>query len=84
MEAIGSWIQAGVGGLGFAIIYLLFKMWRNGDLVPRVVVDRLLKADEIREAARRAESEQNRKLMTALTEVLEQQMSSRARHSRDY
>lgn len=69
------------------MIIIVFSMFRNGDLVPRTVVEmlgeRYKTADDLREAARRVEAEQNRQLMTELMEALQAQQGARSRHGRD-
>lgn len=87
MDPIVVALQLASGGVGLTLTLIIFNMWRNGDLVPRVVLETALKAyqkaDELREAARHEEAAQNRDLQRALLEALEER-NGRSRHGRDF
>jgi hypothetical protein len=87
VDVLVSALQVASGGIGLTMIIIVFSMWRSGDLVPKAVVEmlgeRYKTADDLREAARRVEAEQNRQLMTELMAALQAQQG-RSRHGRDY
>jgi hypothetical protein len=75
MNALIVTLQAIPGGVGTALMLLIFRMWHRGDLVPKAVV-------EMMEAARKEDREQAQLLMAAVIDALERG-DSRPRHGRD-
>lgn len=75
MNLLIAALQAAPGGVGIVLIIQVFRMWRRGDLVPRIVV-------EMMEEARKEDREQLQLLMTAVIDALERG-NGRPRHGRD-